>query len=173
MDEVIEGLPDQVRRRVETVIEAVQSVFSFLAVFGYALDRVELPENELHKYWTNIILVSNQAGRGITFSYFPYDHKGQASDGIGVSITRTHASDTGDEGDFNVYKDYMEFVLYVKKKRPQADETVFDTEHYEGPFAERVHKVLAAYAYYMKEVADDVIKGEYWEAGHFHDWHEL
>ena len=172
LEKVVEEVPQgEDRARIETVIRSVVATFGFLSDFGYEMEEIDISSSELHKYQTSFSWCFDRANREVSISYSPFDYEGRRCNTLHISIVKTSDADKGGKSEFEATDDYMNLRMYVESKCPDFDKRVLEVSNYEGSFAERVEKTLRAYAYYMQDVAEDVIRGEYWESGHFHHWH--
>ncbi len=88
LKQLTEGFPKEIRLKIETVVEAVKTVFGFLKQFGYEIVSIGFPESDASKYWTTITLRSDHAMRELLISYFPYGPRKNPLDDITLSISK-------------------------------------------------------------------------------------
>jgi len=169
LDRGIQEVPEEDRARIEMAVASIAAIFDFLRDFGYSLEKVEM-SNNLLKYQTSVVWRNPRIEREVSVSYLPYDYEGQESNTLNVSIVKLSSTRKGNDV-FDASEQFMNLRMYLESKCPDFDTSVLSSLNYEGGLEERVKKVLRAYAYYMQDVAENILRGEDWETGHFHSWH--
>lgn len=87
------------------------------------------------------------------------------ADVVGLDIFRRRTTFGADS-----LEDFLVFELFLAKYRPDIDQRLLDIRSYEGPFEERLEKVLSVYASLLQSEAKDILTGERWEEGFYAQW---
>lgn len=158
----IKSVSDQVRNKIKIFEKKVGENFKFLEGFDYKSSDIEYEKDDsFYKLWASINYANES--REISITYFPFDEKGEEGyDSITLSIGR--------KPEINNVNDYLDFDRYMSSKESTFDHEKLNPNNYKGDFEQRIDQVLDLYASLLKEYAMEIMKGNYWEKGHFEDW---
>ena len=160
---VINKIPKDIRPKVKVFLNVVDKHFSFLLDQGYVIKKIE--KSTRYSVANNIIEVfykNEKSDRLIIVHYDPGENLEEEKDFIDISLYKGE----------DLHFDQLKFDMYLEK---YLLETNFDSLNYpnknnKGSFKENMEASISGFAYFLKDVGENLISGTEWEDGLRFDW---
>ncbi len=160
---VINKIPKDIRPKVKVFLNAVDKHFSFLLVQGYTIKKIE--KSTRYSVANNIIEVfykNEEFDRLIIVHYDPGNSLEEGKDFIDVSLFK------GEDLHFGQLKFDMYLEKYLSERN--FDNLNYPNKNNKGSFKANMEASISGYAYFLKDVGENLINGKEWEDGLRFDW---
>ena len=159
---VLNKVSNDNRDKAKVFLNVVEKQFSFLKNYGYKFKEAKVATEYVVNDIVEVHYQNDELKRLIIIHYEPIDIDNKEIDLISISLFN---------GVTNLDKELV-LKKYLKKYKStlEIEHLTYPIKNNKSSFRENMKTSISGYAYFLKDVGENLIKGKEWEDGLIYDW---
>lgn len=159
---VVNKVPKEIQPKVKAFLGSVEKYFSFLKDYNYVFNEAKIATEYVVDNIIEVSYKNEKLDRLIVINYEPNDIDNNVVDLVTVSLF----------SDIRLRNKELVLKKYLKKYKSdlEIEHLTYPSQNGKRSFEENMKTSISGYAYFLKDIGINLVKGTEWEDGLIYDW---